>query len=345
MDYSNFDFYKTKTINCSQYGGANLNPGRSSSCRSSSCREPANSCDCRDDHGFCCRMPMPCWPPCPPQNCCPSLIAGPTGPTGATGPMGPMGMTGLTGPTGATGPMGPMGMTGLTGPTGATGATGPMGMTGLTGPTGATGATGPMGMTGLTGPTGATGATGPMGMTGLTGPTGATGATGPMGMTGLTGPTGATGATGATGPAGESGTAEALAVSDSTSQSPAAGGMIYFNNAPMLTSENLSHSAGSSSIAIGETGVYLVNFQSLVSVDSGVAIPASMTVRLMLNDQEVSGAASTYSFEHSAQTMTVTLAVPVEVTNAPASLTVEVDEGDFTFANSFITVVRLGDIE
>ena len=303
MDYSNFDFYKTKTINCSQYGGANLNPGRSSSCRGSSCREPANSCDCRDEHGFCCRMPMPCWPPCPPQNCCPSLIAGPTGPTGATGPMG---MTGLTGPTGATGPMG---------------------------------------MTGLTGPTGATGATGPMGMTGLTGPTGATGATGPMGMTGLTGPTGATGATGATGPAGESGTAEALAVSDSTSQSPAAGGMIYFNNAPMLTSENLSHSAGSSSIAIGETGVYLVNFQSLVSVDSGVAIPASMTVRLMLNDQEVSGAASTYSFEHSAQTMTVTLAVPVEVTSAPASLTVEVDEGDFTFTNSFITVVRLGDIE
>ncbi|MBE6719810.1 MAG: collagen-like protein [Ruminococcaceae bacterium] len=97
------------------------------------------------------------------QNCCPSMIAGPTGPTGPTGPMGPQGFPGPMGMTGATGPTGPAGAVGATGPQGITGATGAMGPQGPIGPTGPVGPQGIQGLTGATGPTGPTGATGPAG--------------------------------------------------------------------------------------------------------------------------------------------------------------------------------------
>ncbi|MBR3150212.1 MAG: collagen-like protein [Eubacterium sp.] len=78
----------------------------------------------------------------PQQNCCPSMIAGPTGPTGPTGPQGLPGLMGMPGMPGATGPTGPQGIQGIQGTQGVTGPTGPQGIQGVQGATGPTGPTG-----------------------------------------------------------------------------------------------------------------------------------------------------------------------------------------------------------
>ncbi len=259
---------------------------------------------------------MICMPSCSCGRCTcppgPTGVTGPigvTGPTGVTGPIGVTGPTGatgpigVTGPTGATGPIGVTGSTGATGPigvTGPTGATGPIGITGPTGPigvTGPTGATGPIGITGPTGPigvTGPTGATGPIGITGPTGPigvTGPTGATGPIGITGPTGPTGPIGITGPTGPTGPIGvtgpTGPQLLPSAFVTRTIAededidTNQAISFNNAgfidPVIA---FSHTAGSSSITINETGKYELIFTvtKAVSTPQGVIIQPRLSI-------------------------------------------------------------------
>lgn len=197
---------------------------------------------------------------------------------GATGVTGPTGATGVTGPTGGTGETGPTGGTGETGPTGATGETGPTGVTGETGSTGATGETGPTGVTGETGSTGATGETGPTGVTGETGPTGVTGETGPTGATGETGPTGETGETGATGAGLQSfgNVYELATVTDST----VIGGadVPFSNNGPL---SGVTHTAGSTTITVPNTGNYAIEYT--VSLTAGIGSAIAIAVNGTVN--------------------------------------------------------------
>lgn len=302
-------------------------------------------------------------------------LMGPAGPTGAPGMNGAMGPTG---PTGAAGMNGAMGPTGPTGATGLIGATGPTGLTGPAGATGATGATGPTGATGLTGATGATGATGltgPTGATGATGLTGATGATGATGLTGATGPTGATGAaatitvgtvtTGEPGtnaevinrgdtenaifdfviPRGEpggGGTPDVLATVDSSGQNPAAGTPLYFSDTPLVSGGSIAHQAGSSDIQILQPGIYLLFFHASVAVRSGTVIPAALAIRSTLAGAAIAGATAAHTFTASREVSTVSFSAPFRAT-AAGNVEVVVNDGDFIFEESTITVIRLGD--
>ena len=183
------------------------------------------------------------------------------------------------------------------------------------------------------------------GPTGPIGPAGATGATGPMGPAGATGATGATGPmgpAGATGPAGADGSVAALALYDDAEQTPAAGQLLVFNDAPLTTGGGLDHVAGSSAITVADPGIYQVIFHSYVTLNPGSVIPSEATVQLMLNGDAVSGAFARHSFEHSAETTTMSLSLPVSITTVPAELTFQVSSGDFTFADSYVTVLKIG---
>ena len=177
------------------------------------------------------------------------------------------------------------------------------------------------------------------GPTGPIGPAGATGATGPMGPAGATG---ATGATGPMGPAGADGSVAALALYDDAEQTPAAGQLLVFNDAPLTTGGGLDHVAGSSAITVADPGIYQVIFHSYVTLNPGSVIPSEATVQLMLNGDAVSGAFARHSFEHSAETTTMSLSLPVSITAVPAELTFQVSSGDFTFADSYVTVLKIG---
>jgi len=188
---------------------------------------------------------------------------------------------------------------------------------------------------GPTGPIGPAGATGPIGPAG---PTGATGAAGPIGPVG---PTGATGATGATGPAGADAALTALALYDDAEQTPAAGDLLLFNDAPLTSSGGLSHTAGTAEIDVTDPGVYQVAFHSFVTLNPGSTIPAEATVQLMLNGDPVSGAFARHSFEHSVETTTLGFSLPVSITVTPATLSFQVSSGDFTFSDLYVTVLQI----
>ena len=198
---------------------------------------------------------------------------GPPGVSGPPGEPGPRGAPGPTGPTGAastvpgpTGPIGPTGPTGaastVPGPAGPTGAAstvpGPTGPIGPTGPTGAASTVpGPTGPTGpastVPGPTGPIGPVGPAGAAStVPGPTGPTGA-----ASTVPGPTGPAGPTGATGPAG--GLSQFGYVYNTGSQVVAVGDSVTFDSNGILTA-GITHTAGSSQIALTSSGTYKVTF-------------------------------------------------------------------------------------
>ena len=162
------------------------------------------------------------------------------------------------------------------------------------------------------------------------------------GPTGPIGPAGATGATGPMGPAGADSSVAALALYDDAEQTPAAGQLLVFNDAPLTTGGGLDHVAGSSAITVADPGIYQVIFHSYVTLYPGSVIPSEATVQLMLNGDAVSGAFARHSFEHSAETTTMSLSLPVSITAVPAELTFQVSSGDFTFADSYVTVLKIG---
>lgn len=223
------------------------------------------------------------------------------------------------------GPQGPQGPQGVPGETGPTGPTGPQGVQGLQGPQGPQG---PMG------PTGPQGVQGVQGLPGVTGPTGPTG----QGATGSMGATGPTGATGATGPA------DVLAVTDDTSQTSAAGTPLAFAATALASGNSLSHQPGSADIVINQPGIYQASFHSTVSTETGASIPATLTVNLALNGATLPGASATHTFASSAEASTLSFTVPFQVDTTPSTLTAVPIQAGFPFANSSLTVVRLGDV-
>ena len=166
------------------------------------------------------------------------------------------------GPPGVSGPPGEPGPRGAPGPTGPTGAAstvpGPTGPIGPTGPTGAASTVpGPTGPTGpastVPGPTGPIGPVGPAGAAStVPGPTGPTGA-----ASTVPGPTGPAGPTGATGPAG--GLSQFGYVYNTGSQVVAVGDSVTFDSNGILTA-GITHTAGSSQIALTSSGTYKVTF-------------------------------------------------------------------------------------
>jgi hypothetical protein len=149
---------------------------------------------------------------------------------------------------------------GVEGPAGPQGPQGPMGATGLAGPAGPVGPAGAAGATGPSGPTGATGATGPAGASGATGPAGPQGPIGPAGTTGPQGPAGTIGTF-----------ASVTAIS---LQVPNDNDPIVFDGTSTLS--NVALDVPRTSLTVGATGTYLVNW--------GISTPgASCTLGVAVN--------------------------------------------------------------
>lgn len=205
------------------------------------------------------------------------------------------------------------------------------GPTGPTGPTGATGPTGPPGATGMTG------ATGPTGVTGPTGPTGATGPTGPTGATGPTGPTGATG------PAGTSGTQEMLSAYSVPSQPGTSGNPLTFDQNEISQGTAISHTGGDTDFTIQEPGLYYVSFHGSVSSVSGQSFPQTISLYLQQNGQIVQGTAVHNTFQAAGGTANASFAQIVDVPQAPTTLNVAGDGGNYLYTNVSLQIYRLGE--
>lgn len=145
-------------------------------------------------------------------------------------------------------------------------------------------------------------------------------------------------------PTGATGPADVLAVTDDTSQTSAAGTPLAFAATALASGNSLSHQPGSADIVINQSGIYQASFHSTVSTETGASIPATLTVNLALNGATLPGASATHTFASSAEASTLSFTVPFQVDTTPSTLTAVPVQAGFPFANSSLTVVRLGDV-
>ncbi|MBS6956809.1 MAG: collagen-like protein [Enterocloster asparagiformis] len=144
---------------------------------------------------------------------------------------------------------------------------------------------------------------------------------------------------GDTGPAG--GAPEVLATTDSTGQPSTAGGALIFNDNPLISGTAITHAAGSTDIDIFEPGIYQVSFQSSIAVNTGTAIPSSLTLRAQFINADIPGAVSTHTFTATSEVANMSFNVPFQAAG-PGILRITADASGYTFQDIGLTVFRLG---
>ena len=142
---------------------------------------------------------------------------------------------------------------------------------------------------------------------------------------------------------GGGGTLDVLATVDTSSQPSAAGRALTFADVPLISGSSITHTPGSTDIAITTPGIYEAAFQGSAEVEAGGSIPATAALRLYLNGAEVPGAFTSHTFASSIESASLSFHVPFQVTAVPATLQVVTEAPGFTLSNLSLTVTRLGD--
>ena len=135
-----------------------------------------------------------------------------------------------------------------------------------------------------------------------------------------------------------------LAAVDTNAQSPADQGALVFTETPIVSGSGIYHQPGSSVVEITESGIYQAFFHSTIAVDSCTSIPASALVRLYLNGYPIPGASARRTITSTNEVATISFDVAFTVHNPIAYLEVIVDNAGFTFSDTALTVIRLGDL-
>ncbi len=116
-----------------------------------------------------------------------------------------------------------------------------------------------------------------------------------------------------------------------------------FSATPISSGTALSHQNGSPEIVINQPGIYQASFHSTVSTATGEAIPAVLTVSLLLNGATLPGASATHTFSTSEEISNLSFTVPFQADASPTTLTAAPGQSGFPFSGTSLTVVRLGD--
>ena len=144
-------------------------------------------------------------------------------------------------------------------------------------------------------------------------------------------------------PGGGGGVPEVLATVDLSNQPSAAGAPLAFNDTPLVSGTAITHAAGSTDVTINQDGIYQAAFHATVAVDTGTAIPATLVVQLYENGAPVAGASARHTFTATNETATLSFDVPFRAVGTPVTIQVVPDSTGFTFQESALTVIRLGD--
>ena len=175
-------------------------------------------------------------------------------------------------------------------------------------------------------------------------PTGATGTTGVTGVTGPTGPTGATGATGPTGATGTAGTTELLSAYSVPAAPGTAGNPLLFDQNGASSGTGITHTPGNSDFSVLDPGIYTVAFHGNLAPASGVNFPLNVILQLQQNGAVVPGAVVQHTFHTSPDTATVSLSMPVEVTDTPATFRIVGEGGNFIYSAVTMSVYKVAEL-
>ncbi|WP_191521137.1 MULTISPECIES: hypothetical protein [Anaeromassilibacillus] len=135
---------------------------------------------------------------------------------------------------------------------------------------------------------------------------------------------------------------DVLTALNGTQQITTKGEALIFQETPLVVGLAISHSPCSSQVQINQPGIYQAAFHSTIKAAPGISIPAPVSVHLYQGGQPVPGAVASHTFSSSREVDTVSFHVSFQVTSAPKTLQVFVDDAGFIFSDSTLTVIRLG---
>lgn len=135
-----------------------------------------------------------------------------------------------------------------------------------------------------------------------------------------------------------------LTAVNSAEQTIAAGGTLPFAFNTVAVGSDITHAAGATVVSINTPGVYLVHFNATAAASTTGTEASTVRAELHLNGAAVPGAASSHTFEATAQLGTLAFTTALTVTTVPASLTVVLPEDGAIISDSAITVQRLGSV-
>ena len=143
---------------------------------------------------------------------------------------------------------------------------------------------------------------------------------------------------------GQTSSADLLAAYSTPAQSGTSGAALIFDRNNLSYGTSVSHSTNSSDFTISQPGVYSVNFHGSVGPAAGVDFPLNVQVYLTVNGTSAVGAGAQHTFHTSTEMSNVSFSAPVEITSAPATLSVIGQGGNYLYSVIGITISRLGDI-
>ena len=135
-----------------------------------------------------------------------------------------------------------------------------------------------------------------------------------------------------------------MAAYSSPSQSTASGSPLLFDQNGTSYGSAISHTAGSGTFTINQTGLYRADFHGVVSAPSNASFPVSIVTSLTQNGSIVPGASVPHNFQNKTETSPISFSVALTVSTVPTTLQV-VPVGNASLNSAFtLTVTRLGNL-
>lgn len=161
----------------------------------------------------------------------------------------------------------------------------------------------------------------------------------------MRGPRGRNGSPGPQGPQGERGPAggldQFLGAYSTPPQSGGEGTSLIFDRNGSVSGTAVTHASNSSDVTVTEPGYYYVSFQSSVTPGAGTQFPSSVRLYLTKNGDEVPGASAVHTFMGQGTTATMAFSTILQVEEAPVTLQVKGQGGNFLYGETGISVIQM----
>ncbi|MCI6640240.1 MAG: hypothetical protein MSH10_05580 [Pygmaiobacter massiliensis] len=135
-----------------------------------------------------------------------------------------------------------------------------------------------------------------------------------------------------------------LLVAYSVPPQPATQGQaLVFDRNASQSGDSISHTNNSSSIQIKRPGYYSISFHAVVSVAGGAALPMSVLLYFSKNGTAVTAAGARHLFLSAQEVVTLSFSQIISVSE-PAVFQMVCDGGTILYADTVLTVYRIGDL-
>ena len=119
--------------------------------------------------------------------------------------------------------------------------------------------------------------------------------------------------------------------------------MIFDRNS-ITNGSSITHPTNSSNVTISTPGIYEITFNGSVSPAGDTIFPLAMLLVLLVNSNQVGGAAAQCSLTSANDVENMAFTQIVNITQVPATISVRANGGNFFFSNATINIKKLGTV-